>query len=282
MKARLNIIMGALLFSTGGVAIKAVTLTGWQISSLRCLVAAITLLLVLPSARNNWTWRSFIVAIPYAATFTLYTFANKYTTAANAIFLQDTAPLYILLLGPVLLNEKISRRDLVFLVLMVVGLLLIFTSNGEASLTATHPTLGNLLAACAGVTWALTIVGLRWLAVRSQRFDDRPATAVVGGSFLAFFFCGFFAFPMESVAVTDGLIITYLGVFQIALAYVFVTHGIRDVPALESSLLLLVEPLLSPVWAWVIFEEGLEVIAILGGMLIILDTALHIVRRAPA
>ena len=282
MKARLNIIMGALLFSTGGVAIKAVTLTGWQISSLRCLVAAITLLLVLPSARNNWTWRSFIVAIPYAATFTLYTFANKYTTAANAIFLQDTAPLYILLLGPVLLNEKIGRQDLIFLALMIVGLLLIFTSSGEPSLTATHPTLGNLLAACAGVTWALTIVGLRWLAVRSQHFDDRPATAVVGGSFLTFFFCGFFAFPMEPVAVTDGLIIVYLGVFQIALAYVFVTHGIRDVPALESSLLLLVEPLFSPVWAWVILGEGLEVIAILGGMLIILATALHVVRRAAA
>jgi len=274
--------MGALLFSTGGVAIKAVTLTGWQISSLRCLVAAITLLLVLPSARNNWTWRSFIVAIPYAATFTLYTFANKYTTAANAIFLQDTAPLYILLLGPVLLNEKIGRQDLIFLASMIVGLLLIFTSSGEPSLTATHPTLGNLLAACAGVTWALTIVGLRWLAVRSQRFDDRPATAVVGGSFLTFFFCGFFAFPMEPVAVTDGLIIVYLGVFQIALAYIFVTHGIRDVPALESSLLLLVEPLFSPVWAWVILGEGLEVIAILGGMLIILATALHVVRRAAA
>jgi len=282
VKARLNIIIGALLFSTGGVAIKAVTLTGWQISSFRCLVAAITLLLVLPSARNNWTWRSFIVAIPYAATFTLYTFANKYTTAANAIFLQGTAPLYILLLGPVLLDEKIGCRDLAFLASMVVGLLLIFASNGETSLTATHPMLGNFLAACAGVTWALTIVGLRWLAVRSQHFDDRPVTAVIGGSFLAFFFCSFFAFPIETVTVMDGLIIVYLGVFQIALAYIFVTHGIRDVPALESSLLLLVEPLLSPVWAWVILGEGLEAMAILGGVLIILATALHIVRRTPA
>ena len=87
---------------------------------------------------------------------------------------------------------------------------------------------------------------------------------------------------MEPVAVTDGLIIVYLGVFQIALAYIFVTHGIRDVPALESSLLLLVEPLFSPVWAWVILGEGLEVIVILGGMLIILATVLHVVRRAAA
>ena len=273
--------VGALLFSTGGVAIKAITLTGWQISSLRCLVAATTLLLILPSSRKSWTWRSLIVAIPYAATFTLYALANKYTTAANAIFLQDTAPLYILLLGPVLLSEKIGRRDLVFLASLILGLLLIFGSSREPLPTATDPRLGNLLAACAGVTWALTIIGLRWIAVRSSRFHEQPTTAVVGGSLLAFIFCAFFAFPIEAITVMDGLIVAYLGGFQIALAYTFVTRGMRDVPALESSLLLLVEPLLSPVWTWLFMGETPGVTAIFGGTLIILATALHIVKRAP-
>ncbi|MEE8237005.1 MAG: EamA/RhaT family transporter, partial [Gammaproteobacteria bacterium] len=84
MRARLYIMLGAVLFSTGGVAIKAATLTGWQLSCFRSLAAAVVLLIFLPSARRGWSWRSVVVAIPYAATFTLYTLANKYTTAANA------------------------------------------------------------------------------------------------------------------------------------------------------------------------------------------------------
>ena len=102
LKARLNIVVGALLFSTGGVAIKTATLTGWQLSCFRSLVAGIAVLVLIPNARRGWSWRSLLVAVPYAATFTLFTLANKLTTAANAIFLQDTAPYYILLLGPLL------------------------------------------------------------------------------------------------------------------------------------------------------------------------------------
>ena len=90
MRAKLYIMLGALLFSTGGVAIKASTLTGWQLSCFRSLAAGFALLILLPAARRGWSWRSFVVAVPFAATFTLFTLANKYTTAANAIFLQDT------------------------------------------------------------------------------------------------------------------------------------------------------------------------------------------------
>ena len=274
--------LGALLFSTGGVAIKATTLTGWQVSSSRCLVAAITLWVLLPAARRGWTWRSLLVAVPYAATFTLYALANKYTTAANAIFLQDTAPFYVLLLGPVLLHEQIRRRDLAFMAALVVGLVLIFASSREPLATAPDPALGNALAACAGVTWALTIMGLRWIAVRSLRSREQPTAAVIGGSLLAFAFCGVFSFPVEGPTLADGLIVVYLGVFQIALAYVFVTEGMRHVSALEASLLLLVEPVFSPVWAWLLLTETPGALAILGGSVVVAATALHTAQRARA
>ena len=270
--------LGALLFSTGGVAIKAATLTGWQLSCFRSLAAAVVLLIFLPSARRGWSWRSVVVAIPYAATFTLYTLANKYTTAANAIFLQDTAPFYILILGPLLLGERIRLRDLSFMAALLIGLGLIFASTREATLYASDPRLGDSLAVVSGLTWALTLLGLRWIAVRAENHDDEPAAAVVAGCLVASLFAASFAFPVENANVENWLIVAYLGVVQIALAYVFITAGIRHVRALEVSLLLLVEPVLSPVWVWLLLAESPAALAVLGGAIVIGATAVHAVR----
>lgn len=278
MRARLYIILGALLFSTGGVAIKAATLTGWQLSCFRSLAAAVALLIFLPSARRGWSWRSVLVAIPYAATFTLFTLANKYTTAANAIFLQDTAPFYILFLGPLLLGERIRRRELGFMAALLIGLGLIFASTHEATSYASDPKFGDLLALISGLTWALTVLGLRWIAVRAKHHDDEPAAAVVAGCLVASLFAAWFAFPAENVNVGNWLIVAYLGVFQIALAYVFITAGIRHIRALEVSLLLLVEPVLSPLWVWLLLAESPAAQALAGGAIVIGATAVHAVR----
>jgi len=274
-KARLNIVIGALLFSTGGVAIKMATFTGWQVSCLRSLVAGIAVLALLPRARRGWTWRSLVVAIPYATTFTLFALANKLTTAANAIFLQDTAPFYILLLGPVLLGEHFRKRDLPFMVALLVGLGLIFASTRGPLATAANPELGNLLAVGSGFSWALTILGLRWLAVRSVRHDEQPEAAVMTGCFLAFLVAVLPAFPLDESGWANWLIVIYLGLFQIGLAYVLITEGMRHVPALESSLLLLTEPVFSPVWAWLLLAEMPGALALAGGSVVILATGAH-------
>ena len=279
LKARLNLVVGALLFSTGGVAIKTATLTGWQLSCFRSFVAGIAILLLVPKARRGWSWRSLLVAIPYATTFTLFTLANKLTTAANAIFLQDTAPFYILLLGPMLLGERIRRKDIAFMLALALGLALIFGSIRAPMDTATNPDLGNLLAACAGVSWALTVIGLRWLAVRSREHDEQPEAALVTGGFVASLVAVSFAFPVQSPSVSNWLIVLYLGVFQIGLAYVLITEGMRYIPALESSLLLLVEPVFSPIWAWLLLAESPGTLAILGGGVVILATGIHSVQQ---
>ena len=279
LRARFNLIVGALLFSTGGVAIKAATLTGWQVSCFRSLLAGLAMLLLLPRARRGWSWRSLVVAIPFAATFTLFTLANKLTTAANAMFLQETAPLYILLLGPLLLGERIHRRDLAFMAALVVGLALIVGSTSGPLASATNPALGNLLGACTGVSWALTLTGLRWLASRSRSHEDQPEAAVVAGCFLAAAVAAFFVIPLDQATTFDWLIVVYLGVFQIGLAYDFVTRGMRTLPALESSLLLLVQPVFAPVWAWLVLAENPGGLAILGGAVVILATATYALRR---
>ena len=115
VRSRLEIAAAAILFSTGGAAVKAATLTGWQVASFRSGVAAIVLLAALPAARRGWNWRMVPVAAAYAATLILFVLANRLTTAANAIFLQATAPLYVLLLGPWLLHERVRRSDIFYI-----------------------------------------------------------------------------------------------------------------------------------------------------------------------
>ena len=102
----------ALLFSTGGAAIKACSLSSWAVASFRSGIAAVVLWLLLPGARRGWTWRTILIGAVYAATLILFVLANKSTTSANAIFLQSTAPLYLLLLGPLVLREPIRKADL--------------------------------------------------------------------------------------------------------------------------------------------------------------------------
>jgi hypothetical protein len=111
---RARLITASVLFSTGGTAIKAVSLDGWEVLAVRAAVASVTVFLLLPEARGGFEWRTVLVGCAYGATTTLFVLSNKLTTAANAVFLQNTSPLFILLLAPLVLRERISRGDLVF------------------------------------------------------------------------------------------------------------------------------------------------------------------------
>ncbi len=278
---RLMILTAALLFSSGGTAVKLTSLDGWQIASLRSGIAAVALLLLLPSARRGWSRHTVVVGVAYAATMISFVLSNKLTTAANAVFLQSTAPLYVLLLGPLLLSEPIRKRQVLFMAALFTGILLIFGGGQTALATAPDPLRGNLVALAAGVFWALTIVGLRWLG------RDRPgqpsttgaAAAVACGNVVACAATLPIALPISGASAVDWAAVAFLGIFQIALAYVFLVHGVRRVGALEVSLLVLLEPVLGPVWAWLVHGEEPSELALLGGAVIIVATAVYAVWR---
>jgi len=254
---RAQILGAAVLFSTGGAAIKACALDGWQVACFRSGIAALALLLVLPGGRRFWQPRTLLVGIAYAVTMVLFVTSNKLTTAANTIFLQSTAPMYVLFLGPRLLGERVRPADLGFTLSLGAGLVLFFVGFDPPQATAPAPFAGNLLAAVAGLSWALTLVGLRWLG-RDRHGDgkDRPAeAAVVAGNLIACLACLPLALPVTSGGGADWALVTYLGVFQIGLAYILLTRGVRRVPALETSLLILLEPVLSSFWAWLVHGE---------------------------
>src|SRR4051812_11119796 len=229
-RARLELIGAAVLFSTGGAAIKWAAFTGWQIAGFRSGIAAVALLVMTPAARRGWTWRAALVGLVYAGCLTLFVLANRLTTAANTIFLQSTAPLYILFLGPWLLKEPIRKQDLGFMLAVGLGLALFFIGVEQPAVTAPEPERGNLLALASGLCWALAVCGLRWLSVAPGR--GSPTAAVTAGNLIAFMLSLPMALPFGSHSVADWAIVSYLGVFQIALAYIFVTSAIQVIPAL--------------------------------------------------
>jgi drug/metabolite transporter (DMT)-like permease len=267
--ARLQVLAAAALFSSGGAAIKAVHLGGWQVACFRSAVAAATLFLLMPEARRRPSPRVLGVALAYASTLVLFVLANKLTTAASAIYLQATAPLYVLLLSPWLLRERIRSKDVVFMLALAVGLGLFFVGLDPVSATAPNPALGNLLGLISGGTWALTVMGLRALGRGGEPWA--PAAAFWGNVFAAVA-CLPMALPIASSRPADWLLVLYLGVFQIGIAYFLLIRGLERVQAFETSLLLLLEPVLNPLWAWLVHGERPGAWSLAAGGVILLAT----------
>jgi DME family drug/metabolite transporter len=276
MSPRIRIALAALLFSTGGAAIKAADFSAWQIASLRSGVAAITLFVLVPGARRGFGWRPALVGVAYAATLVLFVLANRLTTSANTIYLQSTAPLYVLLLAPLLLRERIRRRDLPVIFAVLGGLALVLLGANPPSTTAPDPARGNIFAAMSGLSYALLLCGLRWLG--RDGGADRGISAVLLGNLIACLAGLPMALPLGSHPVTAWGIILYLGIFQIAGAYLLVTSALRHVPAIEASLMLLVETAFNPFWAWLLLGEVPAMLALVGGGLIIGATILQAAR----
>ena len=119
-----------------------------------------------------------------------------------------------------------------------------------------------------GATYALMLVGLRWMGNRAGG-EGSAIPTVVAGNLIAFLACLPMSLPVVDAVSGDWVAVAYLGVFQIGAAYLLLTAGIRHVPALEASVLLLLEPALNPVWAWLVHGETPGPWSILGGVLIL-------------
>lgn len=266
--ARLWLLAAALLFSTGGAAIKGNSLTAWQVASYRSLVAALVLSLIFPETRRNWTRRHLVAGLAYAGTLIAFVGATKLTTAANATFLQATAPGYLAILGPLLLKERLRKSDLWLLLAVGTGMSLFFLASDPASATAPDPATGNLLGMLSGVCWAFTVTGLRWL-------HEGGLKMVVVGSWLTFLLALPASLPIPVFTASDTVAVLYLGVIQVALAYYCLTKGIRSVPAFEAATLMLIEPAMNPVWTWMAMGERPGALSIAGGTLILTATLLN-------
>jgi drug/metabolite transporter (DMT)-like permease len=269
MSPRSKIVVAAALFSTGGAAIKWCGFDAWQLAGFRAAIAGLTILVLIPESRRGWSWRTALVGCAYAATTLLYVQANKHTTAASAIFLQSTSPLFILLLAPWLLGEHATRRDLLQMAVMGLGLVLFFLGMDRPSPTAPNPALGNMLAAVCAVTWAFTVIGYRSLAARGASI----ATAAVSGNLTASVVALVAAQPLVGGRPVDWAVVVFLGICQLGIPYLFMARAIPRLRAIEVGLFLLIEPVLNPIWAWLVHGEIPGTATLIGGVLILGATA---------
>ncbi|BDG06290.1 DMT family transporter [Anaeromyxobacter oryzae] len=261
LRARLLLLAAAALWSTAGAAIKLCGLSGWQIAGARSLVAGVFLLFLVPETRRLPSPRVLLVSVAYAFTVVLFVVATKLTTAANAIFIQDTAPLWVLVLSPWLLREHPTRGELLAIPVYGLGLGLFFLDELSAGQVA-----GNLVALASGVAFALSIVGLR-------RLRHEGPSALVWGNLVA----AAIALPLwpagPAPRALDLALVAYLGVFQLGLAYYCFSRGLERTPAVEASLLVLLEPVLNPIWTFLLAGERPGPWAIAGGAVVLAATA---------
>jgi len=267
-KAIFFLVLAAVLWSTGGVMIKAINWQPVAILAGRNMFSSVLFLIYLRRFPTKWTRWKIIASISHILTAFLFISATKLTTAANAIFLQYTGPIYIVLLGLWFLHERPTRFDWLSMVIIFAGMILFF--GDKLTLDGLE---GNILAVLSGVTMAMMTV-----ALRAQK-DGVPAESIL----LAHVFTAIVGFPFvlkESWTVTNWLIILYLGVFQIGFAFLFFTSAIKHVPAIEATLISTLEPVLNPIWVFLFIGEEPGHFALLGGLIVLTGVAINAINGA--
>jgi drug/metabolite transporter, DME family len=266
------VVIAVLLWSTGGSLIKLTTIDAYQVTFFRSLFAALTVLILTRKQGLRINGFGILTSVIYALLLFLFVWATKKTTAANAIFLQYTAPIYILVLAPFIIGEKFHWRDLVTVVVVLAGMSLFFV--GHLRLDDYQ---GNIAALFSGIFLGLYIMLLRH--PRAEGFN--PAIAVIYGNFLLALVnapTGISAIP--SMTFMDWFAVTFLGIFQIGISYILFIKGVRGgTRPLDASLIGFIEPLLNPVWVFIFVGERPSQWALLGGGIIIAAIAIHTIRQ---
>lgn len=264
----LQLILAALLWSTGGVLVKAIDWSPLAIAGTRSAIAAATLLVLVRRPRFHWSATQILAAFFYAGTVVLFVLSTRLTTAANAIFLQYTAPIYIALLSGPLLGEKPTRFDWAMTALAFSGICLFFLDQLSAS-----GIWGIVLATISGLSFA----GLS-ITMRKQKTGSPIESVILGNGLAAL--VGLPAILTAGApsgpAPWTGLLV--LGVFQLALAYWLYARAIKHVPVLQAVIITTCEPILNPLWVMFFIGEKPGLWSIAGGVLVIAASALRALK----
>ncbi|MBK8813038.1 MAG: EamA family transporter [Acidobacteria bacterium] len=272
------VVMAVVLWSIGGLFIKITTISGFEVNLGRCLFAALTIALLTRFRALKADRFTLFAAIFYVGALSFFAVANKYTTAANAIFLQYTAPVYILVFAPLVLKEKFRLADLVTVAVCIGGMSLFFIDAAPGTgLSPESQLTGNILGLLSGVSLGGYILLLRHPKARNQN----PASSVFYGNLFAIAaMIPFIALAPSVWTPMDLVAVVILGVFQIGLAYYLFTYGVaHGVRSLDASIIGFIEPLLNPVWVFLVIGERPSRWAIVGGITIIAAVILHTLRR---
>jgi drug/metabolite transporter (DMT)-like permease len=269
----LYVLAAAVLWSTGGLFIKWTSLSGLELSFYRSFFALLIIAFVTRRQGFGLNKVSAIASVLYAALIILFVSATKQTTAANAIFLQYTAPVYLLIFEPLVYKEKFRLRDLVTVLVCIGGMTLFFVGKLRP-----EDVTGNVLALASGVCFAAYFLLLRH---SSARLVNRAASAIYGNLLVILVTAPWGIAALPTLNQHDALSVVYLGVIQIGIAYVLFTFAMgRGVRSLDAGIIGYAEPVLNPVWVFLVLGEKPAQWALLGGGIIIVAVIVHMLLDA--
>ncbi len=256
-KATLYLVISALLWSLGGVFIKLINWNPIAIAGMRSAISAVFIWIVIRKPKINWSKAQIFGALSYATTVITFVVANKMTTGANAILLQYTAPIYVALFGVFFVKERTTKVDWLTIMAVFIGMILFFIGDLD-----TRNMWGNFWAVISGISFA----GVA-LALRMQK-DASPLESVLLGNILtAIIGIPFMFQSMPTTLSWVGLLL--MGTIQLGLPYIIYAKAIKSVSALEATLIPVIEPIMNPIWIFLIVGEVPGKWAIVGGIIVL-------------
>ncbi len=256
-RAIIMLIFTAILWSSSGLLIKLISWHPLAILGARSFIASLVFLVYLRRIELRVTRYQLLGALCYVGTSIFFIWSTKLTTAANAIFLQYASPIYVVIFGYWLLKEKPRRADWIAMVVIFSGLALFF--GDKLSFDGFY---GNLLAILGGITFAGTTLFMR------QQKDAEPGNMVLLGNIIGVL-VGLPFVLQQTFSPPDLGIILYLGIFQMGISYMLYSMAIKHIQALESNLILTLEPILNPILVFMVIGEKPGPLALLGSLLVI-------------
>lgn len=269
-KGIIEMLICATLWSIAGIFMKLLPWNGFAIASLRSLIAGLTIFIYTLIKRYRFILnkKTLLAGILTGCVYTCFTCSNKLTTAANAIVLQFTSPVFIVIFSAILFGTKIKRRDLITVIFTLIGIALFFFDQLKPGYI-----FGNLLSILAGMFMA----GM-FMAVGNLEGEQRFSAVIIGQMFTFLIGLPFVITTSPVITPNTLLYISILGVFQLGISYVLYINASKTCPPLACCLLGVLEPLLNPVWVMIFDGEKPGIFALIGGIIVITTVTLWCAR----
>ena len=262
-KASLEMLLCAALWSIAGILFKLIPWNGFAVAGMRSLIAGITIYLSMRLMGFHYVLnrRTLIAGFFSGCTYLCFTVSNKLTTSANAIVLQFTSPIFIIIYSAVLFGRKPKKQDLAVVLFTLLGISLFFLDQLKPGYL-----IGNFVAIGAGMFMA----GM-YVAVGEIEEEER-FSGILNGQALTFLAgLPFFIATKPAVTPTELIALLTLGVFQLGLSYVLYVKASKYCPPLACCLLGAIEPLLNPVWVFLFNGEKPGLFALIGAVIVIVS-----------